>query len=162
MCPKNDHATISPFFDYGLSVWGSAAMCHLDRLFKSQKRAMRIIDHSSFLSHTPPIFHSQRILTLYDRYQYVLGIIMFLWHKKLLPDSLLEYFSLNCDIHNYFTRSAAKFHLPKIRTSLFYYSVIYQGPIIWNSLPMEIRQIDSLNLFKRKMKNYFIDKYNTS
>ena len=156
------HATISPFFDYGLSVWGSAATCHLERLFRLQKRAIRIIDHSSFLSHTPPIFHSQRILTLYDRYQYVLGIIMFLWHKKLLPDSLLEYFSLNCDIHNYFTRSAAKFHLPKIRTSLFYYSVIYQGPIIWNSLPMEIRQIDSLNLFKRKMKNYFIDKYNTS
>ena len=155
------NAIIAPFFDYGLSVWGNAAITHLDRLFKLQKRAIRIINHSSFLAQTAPIFYTQNILTLYDRYKYLLGTLMFLWHRKLLPDSLLNYFTLNCNIHSYSTRNAANFHLPKVRTSLYYKSVIYQGPLTWNSIPDNIRNAASFNIFKRKLKNHLIHNYSS-
>ena len=155
------NAIIAPFFDYGLSVWGNAAITHLDRLFKLQKRAIRIINHSSFLAQTAPIFYTQNILTLYDRYKYLLGTLMFLWHRKLLPDSLLNYFTLNCNIHSYSTRNAANFHLPKVRTSLYYKSVIYQGPLTWNSIPDNICNAASFNIFKRKLKNHLIHNYSS-
>ena len=93
-------------------------------------------------------------------YRYQLGIFMFLCHINLLPTSLLKYFSLNCNIHSYATRNAANFHMPKVRTSLLHKSIIYQGPVVWNSIPDEIRNSKSLNLFKIKLKNYFIQIYN--
>ena len=153
------NAIVAPHFDYGITVWGSATNTHLFRLFKLQKRAMRIINHSGFLAHTPPIFKSLKILTLYDLYKYKLGIFMFLCHKNILPKSLLVHFCLNCNIHAYSTRNAANFHLPKVRTFLMHNSIFYQGPIIWNSLPEETRNSNTLNIFKSKFKKHLIDKY---
>ena len=33
------------------------------------------------------------------------------------------------------------------------------GPTVWNSFPLNLGSIDTLNRFKRELKNYFIDKY---
>ena len=44
------NAIIAPFLDNGISNWGSAANIYLDRLFKLQKRAIRIVNHSPFLA----------------------------------------------------------------------------------------------------------------
>ena len=33
------------------------------------------------------------------------------------------------------------------------------GPVLWNSIPLEIRQSKSLASFKYHMKKYFIDQY---
>ena len=52
------NAIVAPYFDYAISVWGSAANTYLGRLFKLQKRAIRIIFHAKFLAHTIPIFYS--------------------------------------------------------------------------------------------------------
>ena len=153
------NAIIAPFLDYGISIWGSAANIYLDRLFKLQKRAIRIVNHSPFLAHTSSIFYSLKLLNIYDIYKYQLGIFMFLCHKKLLPTSVLKYYSLNCNIHSHATRNAANFHIPKARTMLTYKSIVYQGPVVWNSIPNEIRNSITLNLFKCKYKKFLQVKY---
>ena len=84
---------------------------------------------------------------------------MFLCHKKLLPTSVLKYYSLNCNIHSHATRNAANFHIPKARTMLTYKSIVYQGPVVWNSIPNEIRNSITLNLFKCKYKKFLQVKY---
>ena len=51
------NAIIAPFLDYGI-FGGSAANIYLDRLFKLQKRAIRIVNHSPFsapLKTTKPV-----------------------------------------------------------------------------------------------------------
>ena len=154
------NAIVAPFLDYGISVWGSAAKIYLERLFKLQKRAIRIVNHSPYLAHTSPIFYSLKLLNIYDIYKYQLGIFMFLCHRKLLPISLLKYYTLNCNIHSHVTRNAANFHIPKVRTTLSYKSVIYQGPLVWNTLPIYIRNSKTLNSFKTKYKQNLQDKYN--
>ena len=52
------NAIIAPFLDYGICIWGSAANIDLNRHFKLQKRAIRIVNHSPFLAHTSSIFYS--------------------------------------------------------------------------------------------------------
>ena len=49
------------------------------------KLTIRIIFHATFLAHTTPIFYSLKYLTIYDMYQYQLGIIMFLCHEIFYP-----------------------------------------------------------------------------
>ena len=153
------NAIIAPCLDYGITVWGSAANIYLDRLFKLQKRAIRIVNHSTFLAHTSPIFYSLNLLNIYDIFKYQVGIFMFLCKRKLLPISLLSYYELNCNIHSHDTRNALNFHLPKIRTTLSQNSIIYQGPIIWNSIPVQICNSKSLNLFKITFKRSLAECY---
>ena len=38
-------------------------------------------------------------------------------------------------------------------------SITYAGPHIWNELPTEIKLSNSINIFKSKLKRYFIQKY---
>ena len=90
-------------------------------------------------------------------YKYQLGIFMLLCHRKLLPTSVLKYYSLNCNIHSHATRNAA--NIPKARTMLTYQSIVYQGPVVWNTIPNEIRNSKTLNLFKCKYKIYLQVKY---
>ena len=35
----------------------------------------------------------------------------------------------------------------------------FRGPQVWNNLPTDLRSIDSLPLFKKKLKEYFIGQY---
>ena len=55
-------ALVAPYLNHGILAWGSASNSHLDRLFKLQKRAIRLINHSSFYAHTEPIFKDLKIL----------------------------------------------------------------------------------------------------
>ena len=153
------YAIIVPFLNYGILAWGSAANIYLERLHKLQKRAIRIIYHSSFYAHTEPLFYSNNILKVQDMYRFETGIYMYLCFKGLLPNALLNSFTLNCKTHTYFTRNCANYHLPPIRTSLSYKSIFFQGPITWNSLPDEIKETCTLQSFKRKLKYYYLSFY---
>ena len=98
-------------------------------------------------------------LRVNDMYNFQVGIFMYLSHHCLLPKSLLELFFLNSNFHNYSTRSANNYHLPKSHTAFFQRTIIYTGPHLWNSLPCAIRNSKSLNIFKSRYKQYLLNTY---
>lgn len=57
---------------------------------------------------------------------------------------------------NYSLRDTeGKLAIPKPRTNYLKNSFSYDGAILWNSLPIEIRQAKSLNLFKTGCSGFF-------
>ena len=154
------YAIMYPYLHYAITVWGNCALVHQERLFKLQKRAIRIINHESFLAHTSPMFYSCNMLQYRDIYIYETGVFMYLCQNHYLPEYLLNLFIFNSDVHSYNTRSAAHFHLPNVRTSVNQKSIIFQGPFLWNSIPTEIKNSCSLNVFKRRYKRFLLDRLN--
>ena len=55
---------ISPYITYGLSVWGQASKCHLDKILILQKRALRFMYSKKKNEHTIPLFINAKILPL--------------------------------------------------------------------------------------------------
>ena len=53
--------------------------------------------------------------------------------------------------------SDGTFAIPQPRTNYCKRSLSYNGVVLWNSLPLNIRQSLSLNEFKSKLKNYDFD-----
>ena len=47
---------IHPYITYGILAWGNARKSEVNRTYLLQKRAMRIINKSSYNSHTNPLF----------------------------------------------------------------------------------------------------------
>ena len=60
------YALINPYFDYCNIVWGIERNVHLEKLFKLQKKAVRVITLSKWNSHSSPIFKQLTILNLFD------------------------------------------------------------------------------------------------
>ena len=55
-----------PHLNYGLLLWGP----HLGRLVTLQKKAIRVVSHSDYLSHTDLIFKELKLVTLEDMFTY--------------------------------------------------------------------------------------------
>ena len=151
------NAIILPYLYYGITAWGNACQSHIQRIIILQKRAIRIVAHAPFLAHSQPLFSTLKILHFTDMYKFQVAIFMFLCQHRLLPKSLLQLFFLNNHFHNYSTRSASDFHIPKSHTTFFQRTIIYTGPHLWNSLPCAIRDSKSLNIFKSRYKKYLLN-----
>ena len=151
---------ILPYLNYGILAWGNTYQTFLDKLLLLQKKSLRIICHTAFLSHTDPLFFENKILKIKDLYLYNLGQFMFNYDNKNLPNIFETMFPRNQSVHNYPTRRSNEFHLPFFRTLLAQNTFIYDGPKFWNSLPHDIVTVRTLNSFKNKLKLFLLKSYN--
>ena len=143
------------FLQYGIAVLGQTCASYTDPIIKLQKRAVMIISHQTFLSHTTPIFKTLKLPTLPDIFKLRLLTFIFESLNKLAPHFFHNYFSLNSSIHSYETRHSARgdIYVEKKNTLQFgLRSIRYMGAKLRNDLPLEIRNSTSKFLFKRKLK----------
>ena len=162
---------------YGISVWGGIPQYRMDKIFRLQKKCLRILfgnleqfmdkfntcararpfgdqilsSHFYIREHTKPIFYSNKILTVNNLYRYTSACkLMKIWkfgYPKILADS--------------FTLSSRNdknlIILPRLKNSQFH----YKASVIWNDLlkPLKIPIIYEIDvsLFKRKLKQYLLD-----
>ena len=106
----------------------------------------------TILLHSDPIFKELELLKLSDIRQLESGKLMFSLNHSLLPSKFINYFSLNKQVHSYATRYANDFRLPFCRTNLRKFSVSFQGATYYNSIENDIKESNSLHLFKTKLK----------
>ena len=141
---------ILPFLTYGILLWGNANRNSLDRIVKLQKRAVRIITNSSYLSHTKPLFEKFNMLDVHQLYKKELGIFMYKYHNGLLPRSFDNVFINMKSIHKYDTRGTDNYRAEVHRLN----NVLSLGPRLWNSLPKEMKEANCLSKFKTGIKEF--------
>ena len=144
---------IMPHFDYGDVIWHSASKTHLDTLQKLQNRAGRIIlkvkssEHKS-INEIHNILNWDRLRDRNTKHTYSL---MF----KILHDTAPEYlkdkfvYKSNC----YFLRQGNNLPLPKPITQKCKRTFVYRGSKLYNELPSNIRQSNSLSIFNKEILN---------
>ena len=138
---------------YGLLFWGSSS--HLSRVFKLQKRALRIMVGISQQTSCKPYFKKLKLLTLPSMYIYEVLV-----HVK----SNLEEFALNNNFHNYETRSGSLLSIPGHSLSLYEKNPSYIGIKLYNKLSPDLREVVNIKLFKKKLQIFLQDNvfYSTS
>ena len=150
---------ILPYLYYGILAWGNAAQIRIDKILLLQKKVMRLICNTSYRSHTNVLFRENRILKINDLYRFQLGQFMYNIHKNSTPNVFKNMFLKNNTIHNYSTRQANDFHLPKSRTNFANRNFMFTGPKLWNSLDNSLREACSLNTFRYRFKMRLFDSY---
>ena len=150
---------ILPYLNYGILAWGNSAEIRIGRLLLLQKRVMRIICNTSYRSHTDVLFRNNRILKINDLYLFHLGQFMYNLNGNNIPASFKGMFKKNNTVHNYSTRQANDFHIPKARTNFVSRNFMFTGPKLWNSLDQLLKEACSLNSFKYHLKMLFTEKY---
>ena len=89
-----------------------------------------------------------------------IAIFMYKFNNNLLPSVFYSFFRSVNKIHNYNTRLAARqtYYLPRSRTNYAIFNIRFQGPTVWNTVDENIKSC-SISLFKKKIKQNFIDNY---
>ena len=80
--------------------------------------------------------------------------IMFQFKNKMFPRSSDDLFLIS--IHNYYTRSAKQFHIPRCRTNIKKFAIRYKGPENFNFVAVRrIQSASTFTAFARSLKYLF-------
>ena len=129
-------ALIMSHFQYCITSWGYS--CY--RLFKLQKRAIRIVTLSKYNAHTDPLFKLNKLLKIEDIFEIQCLKFYYKYRKAILPKYLIDMFSENRDVHNHNTRQTSHLHHGVTRTASARNCVRYSLPVLIDNAPNDVLQ----------------------
>jgi len=149
---------INPYFEYCNVIWAISSSIALVKLFRIQKRAIRLIANSEWNMHTACSFVSRLEYFKYPQLNLLqVALSIYKVYNNLYDHSI----SLIClylialfTCHD--TRQRGDFHVPYhplVSTSNSVYRVN-----VWNSIYKDIMNIKSLKLFRTKYKYCIIQR----
>ena len=100
------HAIFSSHMTYGVQIWGQNITTHTDKIFKLQKKALRIISFAGFCDHTTPLHKAGEILKLEDFVKLQNCTFVHDFINKTLPVNFNSYFTQLRDSHGLGTVSS--------------------------------------------------------
>jgi hypothetical protein len=139
-------AYVHSVMSYGIIFWGNQP--HSEKIFKIQKRVIRIITNSRMRDSCRELFKRLEILPLYS--QYIFSPSIFVIKNKHL-------FSTNNQIHSAHTRFKMNLHPPIANLIRFQKGVYYSGIKIFNNLPHDIKDLaNQMTLFRNALKMFLL------
>ena len=139
-------------------IWTAASESLLNKLQVLQKKAVRIVNKSALRAHTDTLFNKFQLLKLKQiRHFQILGF-MYKFTHGLLPAGFKDYFCTQSNIHTYNTRTASlsALRISFARTNRRKKALRIIGHGMWNDLPLNIRQSQSLASFKYHLKHHIL------
>ena len=138
---------------YGISAWGNSAARYINKIQVQQNFIVKIITKSSFFkTELNPLYQKLKMLNLNNIYKLEILKFMGKYQNNSLPNCFNDFYALPSKLHSYPTRFATSdnYSMARFNKSKSQRSIRYQGPVIWNELPTEIKNS------ARKNKNNFI------
>ena len=152
---------ILPHMDYCVTIWGNANKSQIQRIYRLQKRAARIILNAHYLRPTLILFKQLNWITFYDRILYQKAALVHKIVNNQTPNYINNLFSFVRDVTTRAQRSANhnKLYVPKPKSSYLSQSLMYSGAKLYNSLNPELRNAPSNSSFQSLMMNFLKCKY---
>ena len=135
---------------YCISIWGNTWKRFMNQVIIAQKRIIRTISFATRYERSGPLFIQSRMLSVKYIHIYFCALIIY---KYINHGYCSDIFQRNVVLRElkYNTNSM---YIPLFRTTRGQQSIMYSAPLIWNTLPNNLRSILNVNSFKRSLKIY--------
>ena len=147
---------IQPKIDYGLTIWGCTTDLNLNKVQRIQNFAARIIFKNFDYINTRglDLVRNLKLQNVCERRDYFLCVLMFKCIHGMAPQYLCNDVTMQFDVHGYDTRSAENMNLyvPRPYKEIYKRSFLYKGSSLWNNLPRNLKETDSLEKFKYRYR----------
>ena len=151
------HTLIHSHILYGLLLWGS----QYERIEKLQKKAIRVVANSPYISHTTPIFKTMNILKINDLFD----IQLFKLYYRIVNNRLPSYFrSFDPHVRNeeHYNLRYSTLRLPMTRREYYVQCTKYQFFKLIRETPLDVlNNVSSQSLYQfsfqlkiAKLNNY--------
>ena len=140
----------------GTGVWGNCGKTLASKLQKLQNRAARVLTFSSYDTNADDLFELLGWKKLDCQRQIQKAVMVYKSLNGLAPDYLRSKFVDRSSVTSYSLRDTeCKLTIPFPRTNHRKNSFSYNGAVLWNGLPNELRQAQTLRSFRAGCKRFF-------
>jgi len=151
------HSLINSWAQYGITVWGRAASCHVQPISVVSNRPMRcLITNELETNIVTTIYKTQKILQLKHVYNLEDRKFLYEYTNFQLPATFNNYFKLITDVHPYNTRKikTQQFALPTTRWNSRAKMIKHSWNLVKNSFcNKKINRV--WHFFQRSIKNMY-------
>ena len=109
---------------------------------------------SHYRESTAPLFQNLKILNFNKLVTQRIALLMFKYHKGILPDPINNLFTVNSNRHNYLTRQTNDLEVNTGKGEHVYNLFSFHGVRIWNHISKKIQIDVSYACFKNLSKTY--------
>ena len=128
----------------------------LNKLQCVQNTAARIITRTSRYSHITPVLKELHWLPVKFRVQYKILLHTFKALHKLSPPYITDVLKVYQPTRSLRSQNSLTLVVPWTKPGKYGERCFHQAaPVLWNSMPSNIREATSLETFKRALKTYF-------
>ena len=139
-------------FNYCNVVWHFCGMENTIKLEKLQKRALRVI-FNDYKADYETLLQRSKCPLLYVSRLRCIAVETFKNVHKLNPEFLHDMVDIKETEHD--LRGGVLLNQPRVNTVTFgLQSIRYEGARIWNLLPKDMKNTDSLDVFKARLKSW--------
>ena len=152
---SNRHEFITTKLDNCNSLLYGLPTIHINKLRRVQNAAARLVTNTPRTCHITPILKDLHWLPIKYRIEFKIVLLTFKCLYGLAPQYLVDLIAVAAQsIYTLRSRNATLLVSANARCLPTLGDRAFQ-PKLWNSLPAEIRNIQSLTSFKRALKTYF-------
>ena len=105
--------------------------------------------------HATPYIHKLEWLKIDKKCYLETCILTYKFLNKLLPEWLVT-FTMVSAVNPVSTRQRNNLIVPRTHTNAGEREIKVRGPKLWNTLPVDVRSSPTLNVFKKKLKSFYL------
>ena len=148
------NAYIKPHLDYCSLIWSNTSNLNINKVNKLQSRSCKLIlgiEYNGLIE----AFKRLNILSFDQSIFLSKAKVMYKIHNNIAPSYLNDMFlmrdtTLNNTTANLRSVASKNFIVPQAKCNLFKGSLSYSGVMVWNSIPVSIKDSSSLPIFIKK------------
>lgn len=139
-------------------IWCNTYPSHLEKLQILQKKVIRVISWANYDAPSGPLFYRNKLLKLAECNSFQNACIMYNVVHKLHP-TLCHLIPVTLCIHDHNTRRRNLLRGKKRKMKCTSFSIACKGPGIWNEIDNSIKELPSLDIFKKHFKHKLLQHY---
>ena len=156
MEPKTRKTMVQSFIlahlNYCPLVWYFTSAKQINKIEKIQERALRYIS-DDYDSNYQQLLENNKFVSMEIKRKQTLCTEIFKTFNDLNPPYMKEFFQKYSFFYN--LRSSDDLSIPRVNQTTFgLKSIRYEGAVLWNHLPKNIKSSDTLGPFEKQIKSW--------
>jgi hypothetical protein len=158
-CQTVIHSLVMSRIDANNCLLNGVPKKTVSKLQRAQNAAARMLTHTKRTDHITPVLKSIHWLPIEQRIKYKTLLTVYKCLTNCAPTYLKELLTIYVPARSLRSGNHKLLRTHNTRTKFGERCFAFQGPAQWNSLPIDIRNCETLEQFKKRLKTYLFHSY---